>query len=478
MRFFFFVGLVLCSAFSTSHAQDQGNQNTVPVGGYRDVVKKVLPAVVSIDVRETKQQSRTNDMLEGESKQFDPRRPRGNTLPFGSGVIIDTKGIVITNHHVIEGAEVVEVTLQDGRTFKANSSQIKSDPKTDLAIIRINTRGSTIPAMEFGSSKNAEIGDPVLALGAPFGLKGSVTQGIISAKGRSLNPSHYEDFIQTDAAVNPGNSGGPLVNLEGKLIGINTAIQTATGTFSGVSLAVPSDMVKDVADHLQKFGRVKRAELGAILIEVNHIKAELLGVKSGAGVGVCDMQENSIAKKAKLEDGDVIIGLGNQDVRDVNTLKSLMSKVEFGKETQVKVVRQKKVIELPIVIDETPETRTTISTTNTGRPRGQRQITLPDFDNTRVIRIGLEVTEMTADLNTRLRLKAPIGSLLVTVVEDKGYSKGVIDPFTVLLQVNGEKLTSVEQLNKVLLKADLEKGVIFLVRNRFGATFEVVREGE
>ena len=237
---------------------------------YRNIVKQVLPAVVSIESRvkpktkttaqkgQDRKRTPFDDQVPEEFRRFfEEFQQQPFQMPeetpvqgFGSGFIVDSKGVILTNYHVVAGADSVEVTLQDGRTT-FTSKDIHGDRKTDLAIVRIDPKGKKLPSLELGDSATMEIGDRVLAIGAPFGLTGTVTAGIVSAKGRNgLNVNMYEDFLQTDAAINPGNSGGPLVNLEGKVIGINAAIRSRTGGFQGVGLAIPSNMAKNVIGQL------------------------------------------------------------------------------------------------------------------------------------------------------------------------------------------------------------------------------------
>src|SRR5205823_5715105 len=206
---------------------------------------------------------------EGPSEQF---------IGFGSGFIVDPKGVVLTNNHVVDGATEVEVTLHDGRKF--TSKDIKTDEKTDLAIVRLDTKGASLPYLELGDSASMEIGDRVLAVGAPFRLTGTVTSGIISAKGRyGLGLNKYEDFLQTDAAINPGNSGGPLVNLDGKVIGVTSAIKSRSGGFQGVGLAISSNEARKIMRRLHEHGVVRRGYLGVQIRDVEEETAKKYGLK-------------------------------------------------------------------------------------------------------------------------------------------------------------------------------------------------------
>src|SRR5216683_7367653 len=287
------------------HGQN-GDGATAPkeLNSYRDIVKKALPAVVSIESRvkpkgkpkaEKNPERRrvpSDDQIpeefrrffeEFQQQPFEMPEQQVPTVGFGSGFIVDPKGVILTNYHVVAGADSVEVTLQDGRTT-FTSKDIHGDRKTDLAIVRFDPKGHKLPSLELGDSATMEIGDRVLAAGAPFGLTGTVTAGIISAKGRNgLNVNMYEDFLQTDAAINPGNSGGPLINLEGKVIGINSAIRSRTGGFQGVGLAIPSNMAKNIMGQLLSGGSVHRGYLGVAIKNLDPEVAPRLGVERTEG---------------------------------------------------------------------------------------------------------------------------------------------------------------------------------------------------
>src|SRR5262249_5097508 len=243
--------------------------------------------------------------------------PEAN-VGFGSGFLVDASGIILTNNEVVDGADQVEVALTDGRKF--TSSDIKTDRNTDLAIVRIKA-DKPLPYLRFGDSSQAEIGDRVLAVGAPFGLTGSVTHGIISAKGRDLSLNRHDDFLQTDAAISPGNSGGPLVNLAGEVIGINSAIKSRTGGFQGVGMAIASNMARNVVQELQKNGTVRRAYLGIEMAqEASPEVAERYGIKDHQGVIVARVVGDSPAAKAGLRADDVIVAINGQTVSDSRAL--------------------------------------------------------------------------------------------------------------------------------------------------------------
>lgn len=356
----------------------KGQAKTPPVPSqemtsYRDVVKKVLPAVVSIE-RRFKPVARAKNADSGKQpeqmhkffqqfstpgndqgqipqelkKFFDEMQKQPHSTPdsnrqhgFGSGFLIDPQGVIVTNHHVVAGADEVLVELRDGRKFV--SKDIKSDPKTDLAIVRVQTK-EALPYLSFGDSSAMEIGDAVLAVGAPFGLRGTVTHGIISATGRNIHLNTYEDFLQTDAAINPGNSGGPLINLSGEVIGVNSAIQSRSGGFQGIGLAIASNMTRTVTQQLLKDGAVHRAYLGVQIKERQNKK----------GVLVAKVFEGSPAAKAGLEEGDVLLSLNGKSVENGHELQTLVAALPVKQEVSVAVLHEGERKEMKVMVEEQP----------------------------------------------------------------------------------------------------------------------------
>lgn len=359
------VGFYLAGA--VLHGQPPIEVPVIPreMTSYRDVVKKVLPAVVSIEAK-AKPSSRPlprrpspDDprIPEGFRRFFENQPQQGNSddgrnLGFGSGFIVDPNGVILTNHHVVEDADSVEVTLTDGRKY--TSRDIKADSKTDLAIIRLEVKAK-LPYLEFGNSDAMEIGDRVLAAGAPFGLTGSVTHGIVSAKGRSLRMNMYEDFLQTDAAINPGNSGGPLLSLEGKVIGINSAIKSRSGGFQGVGLAISSNLARDIMARLLKEGVVRRGYLGVQIRDLlDAEEAARLGAADG-GVQVTSVFEGSPSEKAGLKKDDVILSLGGRPIKESRELQLAVAALPLNKAIELRIVRDGKPTTLQVVIEEQPE---------------------------------------------------------------------------------------------------------------------------
>jgi serine protease Do len=310
---------------------------------YRDIVKSVVPAVVSIDSR-AKSRRLIRPGADAKDKSVE--------LGFGSGVIVEPKGVVLTNFHVVEGADFVEVKLADGRKF--TSQNIVGDKKTDLAIVRIQA-DKPFPFLAIGDSATMEVGDRVLAVGAPFGLTGSVTHGIISGKSRSLKLNAYEDFVQTDAAINPGNSGGPLVNLEGQVIGINSAIKSRSGGFQGVGLAVSSNLAKAVMEQLLKDGVVRRGYLGVQIRDIDEEVATKLKVKENSGVLVTKVFTGAPGAKGGLKIGDIVVTLAGKPVTDGSALQKVVLSLPLGQPVEVALIRDGEMRTMKIVIEEQPE---------------------------------------------------------------------------------------------------------------------------
>ena len=360
--FFFlvFVGFVGSVIGSWLHGQPQ-ERPALPreLTSYRDIVKRVLPAVVSIETHaKAKLGARPNPQLfDDPSFPEEFRRPPGpvdpNRLGFGSGFLADPTGVVVTNYHVVEGAESATVLLPDGRKF--TSKNIRSDRRTDIAVILLEVKDVRFPHLDLGDSDAMEIGDRVLAVGAPFGLAGSVTQGIVSAKGRNgLNMNMYEDFLQTDAAINPGNSGGPLVNLEGKVVGINAAIKSKSGGFQGVGLAVASNLAKNVVHALRTTGSVQRGYLGAHIRELDFDQLGKNGVPKEGGALVAQVFDKTPASKGGLQAGDVITALAGKAIKDGNVLQRLIASSPIDKAVDVDIVRAGKMQRLTVVIEAQP----------------------------------------------------------------------------------------------------------------------------
>ncbi len=315
------------------------------------VLKEVTPAVVNISVRGRRVQQ--NPLLDDPIFRRFFNAPGRRSVPIqgiGSGVIVDSdEGLVVTNHHVVSGAEEVVVTLQDRREFEA--TLVGSDPGTDVALLRIEA--DDLVALPPGDSDSLEVGDFVVAIGNPFGLGQTVTLGIVSALGRSgLGIEAYEDFIQTDASINRGNSGGALVDLDGQLVGINTAINSPSGGSVGIGFAVPTRMVKAVVEQLLEFGEVRRGVLGVVISNVSPDVAEGLGLDAATGAVVSQVMEGSPAEQADIRPYDVIVSIDGEEVEGAADLRNRVGLVRVGEEVVVGLLREGERLEKTVAIGE------------------------------------------------------------------------------------------------------------------------------
>ena len=372
-----FVGLVLSSRLgimSPLPAKSQISPKSVDIltqlsDAQSEVAAVATPSVVNI--------STTRVIKSREEAPFDLfddpffRRFFGDQFPhpnvpkehkeqsLGSGVIVSDDGYIVTNNHVIEKAQEIKVLLSNKKDYTAKL--IGADPKTDIAVIKIDAKG--LPALPWGDSNKLKVGEIVFAIGNPFGLNQTVTMGMISAVGRAnVGIADYEDFIQTDAAINPGNSGGALINARGELIGINTAILSRTGGYQGIGFAVPSSMARQVMDSLVKYKKVVRGWLGVSIQEVTSDLAEEFGVKDLKGALVSGVMKGSPAEKAGIKQGDVILQYNGKTVEDTGHLRNMVSQTPVGSTVKVNILRQKKELEMEVVIAELPKKMAETST--------------------------------------------------------------------------------------------------------------------
>ncbi len=404
---------------------------------YRDVVKRVLPAVVSIESKfKPRMDPRRRGRIDGfqnmpddfrrffeDMDRFQQQQRPGENTGFGSGFVVDPTGVILTNFHVVTTedesgrsvfADTVEITFTDGR--KLVGKDIRGDAKTDIAIVRVKA-DKPLPSLDLGDSDAMEIGDRVLAVGAPFGLTGSVTSGIISAKGRNLRLNMYEDFLQTDAAINPGNSGGPLVNLEGRVIGINSAIKSRSGGFQGIGLAIASNLVRTIMKDLQTTGTVKRGYLGITIRDLDPEIANRLGIPNVPGVIVTRAIEGGPAEKGGLRAGDVIVSIGGQPVKDGRELQMVVARLPLGRPAEVLIYREKKAMKVNIVIEEQPEDLSAAPPAVVpGVPRGGNR----EIATVRVEAAGIELMDLNAERATRMGLPAQTKGALVLRVIPRG----------------------------------------------------------
>jgi len=380
-----------------------------------------------------------------------PNMPQGGPQKqqaSGSGVIISPDGYIVTNNHVVEGAEELEVVLNNKHTYKAKV--IGTDPSTDLAVIQISAKN--LPALSFGNSDAAKIGEWVVAVGNPFNLESTVTTGIISAKGRGLgiigqkqqnefsgparkSDSPLESFIQTDAVVNPGNSGGALVNLKGELVGINTAIASPTGSYAGYSFAVPSNLVKKVAGDLIKYGNVQRGYLGIMLDELDSKKADEYGVKETEGVYVKSFSPNSAAKEAGLKPGDVILKVDGNNVNAVPQLQELIGRKQPGESVKLTVSREGTVKEFSV---------------NLRNRDGGSQLLKPDAAEVVLNDLGVQLNDLSPREKTVLKANGVEGGAKIGAIEAGKLARAGVQEGFIITKLNGKTIHSVQEFKNAI----------------------------
>lgn len=422
---------------------------------YRDIVKKILPAVVSIEAISKTASRRATD------------EDNPNRVGFGSGFLISSKGVIVTNNHVVESGDYVVVQMANGKKY--TSKTIRTDPKTDLAIVMLDTKDA-LPFLEFGDSNTMEIGDRVLAVGAPFGLTGTVTHGIISSKGRSLRMNMYEDFLQTDAAINPGNSGGPLVNLEGKVIGINSAIKSRSGGFQGIGLAISSNMGKSIVEVLIKDGVVRRGYLGVGIREVDAELAKEVGLKTVTGVQVTRIYPEGPGDKALLKIGDVILTLGGKPIRDTRELQTIVAAQPIGKPVDLEIFRDSKPVKLKVTIEEQPKTF------DVGRSPG---IPEPGKGAIRIEKVGVTVADLTAELGEALGYPETVRGALITRIDRGGIaSRGGLGTGMVIVSVDRKAVTTAKAASTLVNAGSLKAGILVNVRGPRSGVQSVLLKGE
>jgi serine protease Do len=364
----------------------------------------------------------------------------------GSGFIISKDGLIMTNAHVVRGADEIAVTLQDGREFTA--TDVRADDFADVAIMKIET-DQPLPALPLGDDAEMEIGDWVLAFGSPFGLDQTVTQGIISAKSRGLkNVPTRQEFLQTDAAINPGNSGGPLVNMKGEVIGINTAIETRSGGYDGVGFAVPVSLARWVGDQLVKDGKVRRAYLGVRPEDLTTETARALELPSSKGVVVMEVTKNSPADKAGVKVQDVIVRLNDRPIANRLQLITTAERLPIGKPSKLVVLRDGKEVELEVVVDEFPE-----EIAQTG---------------SQIEDLGIEAQTLTPELARQLEIEAESGVVVTNVERGSLAARIGLKPGFVIARVGRTEVHSIEDLEAGLQTAKERRQLVLLVKTPNG----------
>jgi len=429
---------------------------------FANLAKKVGPAVVNIstehNVKSSEFQFRgpmgKNDQFEDFFKKFFgdqvPREYKQRGL--GSGFIISKDGLVITNNHVVEKADVIKVKLSNGESHDAEV--VGRDPKTDIALIKIKGGGS-FPFLPLGDSDKIQVGDWVLAVGNPFGLESTVTAGIISAKQRNIGAGPYDDFLQTDAPINPGNSGGPLVDLDGEVIGINTAI-VASG--QGIGFAIPSNMANNIIAQLRDSGKVVRGWLGVMIQRITPELEKSFNLKDDQGALVADVPEDSPAAKAGIKRGDVIVEFNGKAIKEWSDLPSMVANTKVGETVPVKVMRDGKEKVFDVKIGELKEEMTAAA----GEERHEEA------------KLGMTVEEITPDVAARLGIEKEEGVIVTRVDENSPAAEAGLRPGDIIKEIQREPVKDMDSYNNLINK--LEKGNALILIKRGGSTFFVTLE--
>ena len=418
------------------------NTSIVPQSGFSAIVTRNGPAVVNISITGTMKTSMNmssmpkmdpNNPLYPFFRQFQIPSPNQGDTPvrgLGSGFIISPDGVILTNAHVIDHATEVTVKLTDKREFKAKV--LGKDTATDVAVLKIDA--SDLPTVQMGNPAQSHVGDWVLAIGSPFGFENSATAGIISAKSRTLPDDGYVQFLQTDVPVNPGNSGGPLFNTNGQVIGINSQIYTRTGGYEGLSFAIPIDVAMKVEEQIVKNGKVERGLLGVTIQEVNQSLAESFGLKKPMGALVGSVEENGPAAKAGIKSGDVILKFNDESIADSNDLPPMVANMKPGSHVKLDIWRNGKHKQLTVALGDLNKSKLASNDNN---------------ENLNKSRLGVAVRPLTPDERKQANVRE--GGLLVEDVAGPAAVAG-IQPGDVILSLNGERVDKVEQLRKLVAK--------------------------
>jgi serine protease Do len=436
-----------------------------------DVAARVQDAVVNISTSQTVTPSQAvpmpqlppgspfEDFFEEffKNKGDDGKRQR-KVSSLGSGFVIDPSGIVVTNNHVIAEADEIIVNFADGTKLKAEL--IGRDQKVDLAVLRVKPK-APLKAVNFGDSDRTRVGEWVMAIGNPFGLGGSVTVGVVSARNRNIESSLYDDFIQTDAAINRGNSGGPLFNLAGEVIGINTAIFSQTGGSIGIGFAIPSNTVSPLIKQLRDSGEIQRGWIGVSIQPVDEQIAESLGLPAARGALIAAVGDNGPAAKGGLLAGDVVIRFDGQEVREMRNLPRIVAGTQINKTVDVVVIRKGKEQTLKITVQklQEAENKPNKQTRNDSPPQQQR--VAPNR------MLGLELSALSDELRRRYKFKEGLKGLIVTAVDPgSNAAEQNIEAGLIVVEVSGEPVGSTAELQKrveVLKKAGKRSALLLLM---------------
>ncbi len=437
---------------------------------FADLAEKLSPSVVNISTTTViEQKSREmpsfppGSPFEDFFKQFDkPENKKRRAQSLGSGFIIDNSGYIITNNHVIDNAEKIMVILYDDTSFEA--TVVGKDPKTDVALLKIDPKKTKLKAVKFGDSNKLRVGDWVMAIGNPFGFGGTVTAGIVSARGRNLSGS-YDDYIQTDASINRGNSGGPLFDMKGNVVGINTAIFSQSGGSVGIGFAVSSNLAKQVTDQLKQFGRTKRGWLGVLIQEVSDEIAESLGMKTARGALVSSSTSGGPAEKAGVKAGDVIIKFNDTEIKNMKELPKVVAGTPVGKSVPLVILRNGKELTLNVTLGELElaEKDNLIGKTS------KKNVKAKEYD-----KLGFIAEELTDQNKSKFKLNDIDTGVVITSVKDNSPAQQAgLNPGMVIIRVGQTEVNSINIIDDAIKNAvkQKRKALLLLVKVKNGTRF-------
>ena len=446
------------------------NSSSVPES-FADLAEKLSPSVVNISTTTViEQKSREmpsfppGSPFEDFFKQFEkPGGKKRKAQSLGSGFIIDKSGYIITNNHVIDNAEKIMVILYDDTSFEA--TVVGKDPKTDVALLKINPKKTKLSAVKFGDSNKLRVGDWVMAIGNPFGFGGTVTAGIVSARGRNLSGS-YDDYIQTDASINRGNSGGPLFDMNGNVVGINTAIFSQSGGSVGIGFAVSSNLAKQVTDQLKQYGRTKRGWLGVLIQEISKEIADSLGMKSVKGALVSSATEGGPAQKAGVKTGDVILKFNGIDIDTMKELPKVVAGTPVGKSVPLVILRNGKTIILNVVLGELElAEKENLITKSSGSKKSKSKT----FE-----KLGFVAEELSKSNIEKFKLKKiKSGIIISSVKEGSAAQEAGLLPGMVIVRVGQIEVNSIDVIEDAIKNAikQKRKAILLLVKVESGTRF-------
>ena len=473
-KFYGFIGkssnLLVIYSFFLFFTVSIAHSSSVPES-FADLAEKLSPSVVNISTTTViEQKSREmpsfppGSPFEDFFKQFEkPGGKKRKAQSLGSGFIIDKSGYIITNNHVIDNAEKIMVILYDDTSFEA--TVVGKDPKTDVALLKINPKKTKLSAVKFGDSNKLRVGDWVMAIGNPFGFGGTVTAGIVSARGRNLSGS-YDDYIQTDASINRGNSGGPLFDMNGNVVGINTAIFSQSGGSVGIGFAVSSNLAKQVTDQLKQYGRTKRGWLGVLIQEISKEIADSLGMKSVKGALVSSATEGGPAQKAGVKTGDVILKFNGIDIDTMKELPKVVAGTPVGKSVPLVILRNGKTITLNVVLGELElAEKENLITKSSGNKKSKSKT----FE-----KLGFVAEELSKSNIEKFKLKKIKAGILISSVKEGSVAQeaGLL-PGMVIVRVGQIEVNSIDVIEDAIKNAikQKRKAILLLVKVESGTRF-------